>query len=215
MRYSIITLALLLGTNSAPGQTALWTLDQLDLIGGHQPIVVGAPRLIESPRGQAIQFDGQADGLFVDANPLTGLTQFTAEVIFQPAADGPKEQRFVHFQETGTDNRLLFEIRLLAGNQWFLDTFIKSGDGNYTQLAEKFPHPIGPWYHAAVVMDGKAMRHYVNGAEELSTPIAFKPHGPGQTSIGVRFNKVSWYKGAVRQIRVTPQALLPHDFLKP
>jgi len=59
------------------------------------------------------------------------------------------------------------------------------------------------------------MRHYVNGDEELSTPIKYEPQKDGRTSIGVRINKVSWFKGAVRQIRVTPAVLSPRDFLRP
>ena len=118
-------------------------------------------------------------------------------------------------QEDASENRLLFETRLTDDNRWFLDSFIKSGEGNYTLYAEKSLHPIGPWYHAAVVVDGTTMRHYVNGKEELSTPINFKPQQPGRTSIGVRINKASWYKGAVRQLRITPRVLTPQEFLRP
>jgi hypothetical protein len=146
---------------------------------------------------------------------LADLKQFTAEVIFQPYAGGNKEQRFLHFQEAGSDNRLLFEIRLTEDNRWFLDTFIKSGPGNFTLYAEKSLHPNGPWYHAAVVMDGTTMRHFVNGAEELSSPITFLPHKNGRTSIGVRMNQVSWFKGAVKRIRITPRVLRPQEFLQP
>ena len=36
-----------------------------------------------------------------------------------------------------------------------------------------------------------------------------KPLSAGQASIGVRFNKVHWFQGAIRQIRVTPTVLKP------
>src|SRR5688572_1432473 len=196
-------------------EPVVWNLNSLETVGGHKTTIVGAPRLIDTPQGKAVEFDGQDDGLFLDVNPMAGLKQFTAEVIFQPAAGGPKEQRFVHMQEDGSESRLLFEIRLTDDNRWFLDAFIKSGDGNYTLYAEKSTHPIGAWYHAAIVMDGMMMRHYVNGVEELSTPINYKPQNAGRTSVGVRLNKVSWYKGAVRQLRITPAALAPSQFLKP
>jgi hypothetical protein len=196
-------------------QPIIWNFDQLDLIGGHKPTALGAPTVIDTLQGKAVQFNGRDDGLLIDANPLAGLKEFTAEVIFQPTADGPKEQRFLHFQEHGSENRLLFETRLIDGNRWFLDTFIKSGEGNYTLFAERSPHPIGPWYHAAVVVDGKTMRHFVNGSEELSIPIRFEPLKAGRASAGVRLNKVSWHKGAIRQVRVTPRPLTPDKFLKP
>jgi hypothetical protein len=199
--------------DEAKSQT--WHLDRLDSIGGQSATVVGAPRVIDTPQGKAIEFNGTTDGLFLDTNPLAGLKQFTVEVVFRPSADGPKEQRFLHFQEEGTENRLLFETRLTPDGQWFLDTFIKSGEGNYTLLAERSKHPIGPWYHAAVTNNGKMMRHYVNGAEELSAEIKFQSQDAGRTSLGVRINKVSWYKGAIRQVRITPRVLSTQEFLKP
>src|SRR5262245_850415 len=88
-----------------------WQLTHLNEIGGHKPTIVGTPRLVDSESGTAIEFDGQS-ALFLDTNPIAGLTQFTAEVIFQPTARGGKEQRFVHMQEDGSENRLLFELRL-------------------------------------------------------------------------------------------------------
>jgi hypothetical protein len=206
----------LAGQEAAPAAaaTTLWSLERIDQVGEHAAMVLGEPRVIDTAIGKAIEFDGQDDGILLDVNPLQGLTQFTVEVIFRPAVDGPKEQRFVHFHENGTENRFLFEIRVIEGNRWFLDTFIKSGAGNYTQLAEKFPHPIGPWQHAAAVMDGQTMRHYVNGVEEMSTPVVYAAQGPGRTSLGARLNRVSWYRGAIRRIRVTPAVLTPDKFLK-
>jgi Concanavalin A-like lectin/glucanases superfamily len=204
--YAMLALA------QAPPQPIDWEFTRLDSVGGNKSTLVGSPRLIDAPNGKAVEFDGES-GLFLDINPLTGLKQFTAEVVFQPYTAGPKEQRFLHFQENDTENRLLFEIRLTDDNRWFLDAFIKSGDGNYTLYAEKFPHPIGAWYHAAVVMDGATMRHYVNGIEEMATPIKCTPQKDGRTSIGVRINKVSWYKGAVRRVRITPRVLMPNEFL--
>ncbi|MGE0758851.1 MAG: LamG-like jellyroll fold domain-containing protein [Pirellulaceae bacterium] len=198
----------------APADSAVtWQLDNLQRIGGHSVTVVGAPRVIDSPQGKALEFDGQDDAVFVPVNPLAGLEQFTAEVIFQPYAAGPPEQRFFHIQEDGTENRLLFETRLTPASRWFLDTFLKSGAGNYTQLAEHAQHPLGPWYHAAVTVDGRMMRHFVNGVEEMATPVRFEPLRPGRTSIGVRVNQVHWFRGAMRTFRVTPRVLAPAEFL--
>jgi hypothetical protein len=52
-----------------------------------------------------------------------------------------------------------------------------------------------------------------NGDVEMSIPIEFTPLKPGHTSIGVRLNKVSWFKGAIRKIRITSKALSPEEFL--
>ena len=196
-------------------KSTVWILNRLDMLGGHPLTVVGSPKLIDTSAQGGIEFDGQDDGLFLDTNPLQGLKQFTVEVVFRPAADGPEAQRFLHFQEAGSENRLLFETRLTSDGKWFLDTFLKSNDGNYTLYAERFQHSLGPWYHAAVVVDGKTMRHFVDGQEELTMPIHFQPLTAGRTSLGVRINKVSWYKGAIRQVRITARALSPSEFTRP
>lgn len=213
--FSCNTLLLANPPADAAKETVVWNLDNLECIGGHKVSVIGKPRVIETDQGKAIEFNGQEDGLFVAANPLAGLKRFTVEVIFRPAAGGPKEQRFLHFQPEGSEDRVLFETRLTPGGQWFLDTYLQMGEGKFTLYAEEFLHPMGPWYHAAIVVDGKTMRHYVGGKVELAADIQLTSLAAGQTSIGVRFNKVFWYQGAIRQIRITPAVLKPDEFLKP
>ena len=224
MNRYLLALLVLWGCASGPEETqqgeklmeqVVWDIDNLDSIGGHPVTVVGSPEVIETPEGKAVEFDGEGDALFLDVHPLAGTDRFTVEVIFKPYADGLVEQRFFHMQENGSDNRVMFETRLTEDNRWFLDAFIKSGEGNNVLFAEDFKHPIGPWYHAAIVVDGKEMRHYINGMQEMSRPIAFAPQTQGQTSLGVRINKVHWYKGAIRKTRFTPRALSPEAFLKP
>ena len=191
-----------------------WELNTINNLGGHPTQVLGAPRSIEVSRRNALEFDGQQDGIIVDVNPLAEVERFTLEVIFRPDAGGPKEQRFVHLQEAGGENRILIETRLTGDNRWFLDTFIRSGETNQTLYAEKFLHPIGEWYQAALVFDGREMRHYVNGSQEMSALIQYQPMKPGQISLGVRLNRVFWFKGAIRKVRFTHDALAPVDFLK-
>jgi hypothetical protein len=54
------------------------------------------------------------------------------------------------------------------------------------------------------------MTHYVNGERELlAEKVNFGPLGQGQVSLGVRQNKVFWFKGAIREVRFTPAALPP------
>jgi len=59
-------------------------------------------------------------------HPQAGAETFTWEVAFRPDSGGAREQRFFHLQEDGTDNRMLFEI-LVVASQWCLDSFVKSG----------------------------------------------------------------------------------------
>jgi len=144
---------------------------------------------------------------------LAGMTEFTVEVIFQPYADGQPEQRFFHMQEQDTNDRVMFETRLVEDNMWFVDTFMASSGQNNTMFAVGDTHELGPWYHAAIVVDGKSFKHYVNGKMELGKDVVFTPQKPGRTSLGVRLNKVYHYKGAIRKTRFTPRALSPDKFL--
>lgn len=190
-----------------------WHLDNLEEIGGYPVTVLGEPKLIDTPAGKALEFDGIDDAIFLDVHPLAGMTDFTVEVVFKPYADGAVEQRFFHMQEEGAESRVMFETRLVDGNRWFLDTFIKSGEQSVVLFAEDHTHEIGGWQHAAIAVDGVTMKHFVDGALELSDSLAFAPQGQGRTSLGVRINEVHWFKGAIRTVRFTPRALGPAEFL--
>ena len=187
----------------------VWQVDSLERIGGHPVTVLGSPRVVAIPAGKAVEFDGVDDGLVLDVNAIAGLGRFTVEVVFEPAVDGAEEQRFLHFEEAETGNRALVELRLLPGPAWCLDTFLRHGDASLTLIDKAVVHQAGRWHAAALSFDGKTMTHYVNGVRESSGEVAFKPLGPGQTSIGVRLNKRSWFKGRIRTIRITPDALTP------
>lgn len=190
-----------------------WKIDNLKEIGGNQLTIDGTPQVIKSPAGKAISFNGKDQGVVVHQNPIAGARAFTIEAIFRPDAGGDLEQRWLHIQEDATDNRALLEVRT-KGDEWFLDTFINSGSNKLTLYSEKFKHAVGRWYHMALVFDGATMRHYVDGREEMSGPLSVSPLGPGKTSLGVRMNHVSWFKGAIRVARFTKRALAPSEFLK-
>ncbi len=204
--------------NPAPHEE-IWRFDRLDAIGGHPTHVLGAPQVIETPYGKAVQFNGVNDGIFVDDHPLAGASTYTWEVIFRPDADGAQAQRFFHLQEqdpaTGQDtkNRMLFEIRIVDG-QWCLDSFASSGDSNRTLLNCKLLHPLGKWYRVTAVYDGKTLRNYVNDELQGEGALDLKPQMPGHSSIGVRINKIYWFKGAILTARMVPRVLTQDEFLK-
>ncbi len=194
-------------------KSVTWKIDNLKSIGGNQTTILGAPQIIKDAGAKALLFDGTDDGLLVEANPLARARSFTVEAIFRPDAGGNKEQRWFHIQEATGDNRVLIEVRVV-GEQWFLDTFIKSGEHRLTLYAENFKHPLGKWYHVALVFDGAQMRHYVDGQPELSGALTIEPLTVGRVAIGMRMNRVQWFKGAVRAARFTPRALAPQEFMK-
>ena len=94
-------------------QQEVWTFDRLDRLGGHTTKILGQPRVIDTPLGKAVEFDGVDDAIFVDAHPLAGAETFTWEVIFKPYSSGRPEQRFFHMQEDGTQTRLLLHTNSL------------------------------------------------------------------------------------------------------
>lgn len=209
MHCFAILLALSMAANPAD---KIWVFDRLDKIGGHAVKVEGHPKVVKTPIGKAIQFNGVDDALFLDVHPLAGAEQFTWEVIFMPDTDGKPEQRFFHFQEDGSTNRMLFETRVAAG-QWCLDSFVQSSAGSKALMDRAKLHPAGAWYHVAAVYDGKEFRNYVNGIREGEAGVKLSPQSAGKTSVGVRINRVDYFKGKIRMARMTPRALTPAEFM--
>jgi hypothetical protein len=199
-------------SQAAATDVEVWTLDRLDRIGGHPTTVLGNPRVVETPLGRAVEFDGVDDALMVDVHPLAGAETFTWEAIFRPDG-GRAEQRWFHLQETGNDNRMLFEIRV-ADLRWYLDSYGQSGDAQRALMNRERLHPLGAWYHVAAVYDGREFRNYVNGQQENAAEIRFTPQRAGRTSIGVRMTLVDYFKGAIHVARFTRRALTPAEFLR-
>lgn len=188
-------------------KTTVWKLADPAHVGGKTTEVLGAPRVVD---GAAV-FDGAHDGVFVPDIPIAGCKQFTIEVLFSPAEGGGEAQRFVHLEDT-SNHRALIEIRLDGKGSWWLDTFMmtdsQSGHG-LTLIEPKNTHPTDKWYWAALRYDGTTgtMTDFVNGQQELQGKQAFMPYVQGKISLGVRQNKVYWFKGAIKEVRFTPVAL--------
>jgi acetyl esterase/lipase len=208
-----VLIATVANTSSA-GQSAatVWRVDNLQAIGGHAVTVLGNPRVVATDIGPAVAFDGEDDGVFLDVNPVAGLSKFSIEILFQPSAGGSEEQRFLHFEDPSAGNRALIELRMRPDSQWALDTFLRSQEKGLTLLDRDRVHPAGAWHVAALTYDGRTMRHFVNGRLELSGEHHVAPMGAGRASIGVRQTRVSWFKGLIHSIRITPDAL-PADRL--
>lgn len=188
----------------------IWTFDRLDRIGGHPTTVLGSPQVIDTPVGKAIEFDGVDDAILVGVHPLAGAATFTWEAVFRPDG-GARAQRWFHLQEDGSDNRMLFEIRV-AGRQWFLDAFAYSNGVEKALINKDALHEVGRWYHVAAVYDGTTYSNYVDGVKQLDFPIALAPQRPGRTSVGVRITLVDYFKGAIHSSRFSRRALQPADF---
>jgi hypothetical protein len=215
----IAAVLFLVGLPAVAQKAEVWTFDRLDKIGGAAVEVVGQPKIIQTPMGKAVQFDGVDDALFIAKHPLAGAEIFTFEAIFRPESGGAPEQRWFHLAEqdpkTGadTDSRFLFETRTI-GNQWCLDAFVHTPTADKAILLRDHLHPLDQWHHVAMVYDGTEFRSYVNGVLQGKADVKFGPQGPGHSSVGVRINKMYFFKGSVRQARFTRRVLKPEEFMK-
>lgn len=198
-------------SNNETGETE-WVLSEILRSGRQGMRILGNPKIVKSEFGDAVRFDGKKDAIFLDETPLFGLEQFTIEMIFRPDVKGDFEQRFFHSGEISGD-RLLIEIRTTS-KDWYLDSFIKCGEIGETLIEPKLLHPLGKWYHIAFVVNKGELSSYVNGVKELEGQMKMTPLGKGQTSIGVRQNEISWFKGAIYKVRINPVALEPESFMK-
>ena len=108
---------------------------------------------------------------------------------------------------------MLFEIRV-EGSEWYLDTFILGPGYRQPLIVPEKRFPVGRWYHVAQSYDGTTYRAFVNGALQAEAALTFTPQEPGRASIGMRMNKVSPFRGAVRQAAFTRgEALAPGKFV--
>lgn len=196
-----------LAAGAEPAAPAVWKLDNLRLIGGRAPEVLGAPRVTAEA---AMRFNGVDDGLILSVDPLAGMTAFTIEALIRPEAGGATEQRFLHIEDAH-GNRVTMEIRLTADGRWALDTFLLGGDSRRALLDRTRLHPAGRWTWVALRYDGRRMTSFVDGAKELEGEVNVPAFGAGRTAIGVRLNKVYWFKGAIREVRFQGRALPAAD----
>jgi hypothetical protein len=205
-------------TVSAAGEPdqETWVFDHVDRVGGHPATVLGHPHVIDSPVGKAVEFNGIDDGILIDVHPLAGAKTFTWEAVFRPDG-GNAEQRWFHLEQNPADgsnanNRMLFEIRVVNG-RWCLDAFDKSSAEQKALLDRSKLQELGAWYHVAAVYDGRDFRSYVNGILQGEGAVRLEPQGAGRTAIGVRLNRLYYFKGAVHMARFTRHALSPAEFL--
>ncbi|WP_205500026.1 LamG domain-containing protein [Rufibacter psychrotolerans] len=194
-----------------------WPLESLTSVGGHPTQVLGNPKVVQGQGGaQAVAFDGQADGLLVDHNPIAGAEEFSIEVVFKPNAAWPAnvEQRFLHIEDLGTgQRRLLFELRLNNRNQWYADFFLRTENKALTLIDSTKTHPVGEWATMTLTYKDKQLKGYVNGKLELSGEIEYLPiPASAKTSIGTRMDKRSWFNGQIQSIRVWKTALQPKKY---
>jgi hypothetical protein len=218
-------------------QAITWRFDNLTRIGDAQVTTVGTPQVVDTPIGKAIHFEGHGntnssnpqsgnqtgnpagDALLLNTAPLSGDATYTFEVIFRPSSKGAPAQRFFHMQDSTSQSRRMFEIRIV-NNQWCLDTVAIDLRGGPEQHGVTLVcdaahlHPLDRWHAIAATNDGKTLRGYVDGELQGEITITLQPLPPGTTSVGTRIDKRDFFTGDIYSARFTPSVLAPADFLK-
>jgi hypothetical protein len=202
-----------------------WELTSLKKIGGHSVQVFGNPKIVNTDLGKAILFNGINDRVLVNYNPVGDSKEFTIEVIFKPDAayNVSQQPRFLHFQDLSDTlsgwnaaHRIMMELRLTPENEWYLDGFLLTDAGERTLQNKNLKHPTNKWTHAALTYKNDTLRTFVNGIEELSGTVSYKNrilNKTGNVSIGGRMNRLNYYCGLIRELKVTQKALKPQEFI--
>jgi len=189
----------------------VWNVDNLSSIGGYTVTKYGNPKIISTPIGNAVEFDGVNSRIQVQGFPLTGASEFSIEVLFKPYNSATTvEPRFFHAEEPAmsTNKRITLECRFDGVNSWFGDTFIKDGSSNKTLIDATKLHVTDQWMYIALTYANGVMKQYVNGVEELSDAVTYIGLSPNaQVSLGGRMNNVNYLKGAISKVIFTPKAL--------
>jgi len=222
-RLAIVFLCLMVSSaySGSPDESGIvWNVDNLKSIGGHKTRVVGTPKVVETEKGPdkiGVQFNGAGDGLVVESLPLADVNVFTIEVVFRPDVNIPDSQRLIYMQEKDSKNRITMAVEARTADKkiWYFDTYVKCAVDNRNLYKTEKTHKPGQWYTAALVYDGQNLQNYINGNQEASEKLIFKPLKSGETSIGVKLDHTAWFKGVISKIRFTPRALKPQELLKP
>ena len=199
----------------SPNQEVItWKIENMRQVGGNSVTVHGDPEIVEGEEKKFVEFDGNDDGLLVNANPIAGMEEFTIEVDLNPYSGFPenREQRFLHIQDPNNENRrILIELRLNDRDEWYGDWFIKSENESLTLIDSAHTHPVNEWYTISMVYSNGNVRGYINGQKEVSGSFQYLPIDENaKTSIGTRLDKRSWFNGAIKEVRFAPEA----DFLQ-
>lgn len=207
---SIASLASPIIGASEPVKSIIWDLGSLLQTSGHFPKIEGNLKYVKFKKGNALEFDGIDDAIFINNNPLNNAKEFSLEAIFCPYG-GAFEQRWLHLGTVNGD-RIMFEIRV-TNDFWYIDTYVKSNGIAKTLITPNLLHPVKKWYHVAQTYDGKTYKCFVNHVLQIEADIEFTNIIGNNSSIGTRMNRRNYFNGAIKLIKFTKQALEPKDFI--
>ena len=192
----------------APLPTSDWVIDNTTSIDGQAPTVMGTPTVTAMDAGRAVCFDGTADGLLFDTNPIQGMQAFTVQTLVYPEIAGNPQPRVIHLGGPGAnDDRLVIQMRPDGASNWHLLVGFYWNGTNTTIEDTAAIHPSNQWYWLAVTYDGQTARVYVNGVLEDSTNLIFGPMAAGSMSLATRQNGANYFPGCMREVEFFNTAL--------
>ncbi len=154
----------------APVETrpaTVWQVDSLERIGGHPVTVLGSPRVVATPAGKAVEFDGVDDGLVLDVNAIAGLGSLHGGGrVRARSLTAPKSSASCTSKKRRPGIAPWSSCGCCPDQSWCLDTFLRHGDASLTLIDKAVVHQAGRWHAAALSFDGKTMTHYVDGVRE-------------------------------------------------
>ena len=182
---------------------SIWRIDNLD--AHRRPRGEGGRRarvVVQTDAGPAVEFDGADDGLVLDVESARRAARVHHRGRLssrQPTARGtalPALRRRRH-----SENRALIELRMLPGGRWCARHLPAARRRRLTLLDRERTHPAGRVARGGADLrrqDDDALRG--RRARRARGDVAFTPLAAGRTSIGVRQNRVSWFKGRIRAV---------------
>mgnify|MGYP001458407951 CR=1 FL=1 len=206
----------------------IWTVDNLTSIGGYTVTKTGSPTVKTVGSYTAVEFNptitsdpssGTGDRIQVKGNPLQGAQSFTIEMIFMPytSATGlqPRVFHICHPDSASNATRTMtLETRYPTTTTWYGDFFIKSvNSSGFMNTASTYA--TDQWMHIAMVYDKStsSMKGYINGQEQISTTGYYSGlPSVAEVSLGGRMQGRYYFKGAIRKLVFTPQALSTSQF---
>jgi len=137
-----------------PRDSVVWIVDNLQ--GARWPPSDQSRRQSRRDRHarrEAVQFNG-ADALFVGNQPIAGLPEMDGGGDLPPGRGGGAAQRWFHMQAGGADSR---PLRASPSRQRLVSCQLRSvGKRDRARLCCRLPHPLGAFYHVAIVVDASA-----------------------------------------------------------
>jgi hypothetical protein len=219
MKNFLLLVCLSLRTFAAAPVAETWNFNSLESIGGHPVTLMGNPKVVPTPDGDAVAFDGDGDRLLVGNDPLGDAKAFTVEMVFNPGSSSAATTapRFMHIQNPANSSTgLMMELRVNDKGGWAFDGGLTTDMGARILFDASKTHPMNQWAHVAVSFDGTVFKTFVNGVEELKGNAPYKTvvvDAGAVVSVGARMNKIYWLLGMVRTMRITRAALDPKDFM--